>query len=42
MNRQKLVKTVELYARIKKKRKIGVKYAAMRRLLALSKKKKAA
>ena len=42
MNMQKLVKTVELYARIKNKSKIGLKDGAMKGLLALSKKNKAA
>ena len=42
MNTQKLLRTVELYARIRRKKKAGAKYAAMKRLLALSRKGKAA
>ncbi len=42
MNSHRLMKAVGLYARIKKKKKTGLKLAKMKRLLALSKKNKAA
>ena len=41
MNTNKLLKTVSLYAKIRRKKKTGVSHAKMRRLLALSKKREA-
>ena len=41
MNTNRLIKTVGLYAKIRKKKKTGRTYAKMKRLLALSKKRAA-
>ena len=40
MNSHRLMKAVGLYAKIKRKKKTGLKLAKMRRILALSKKSK--
>ena len=42
MNTKKLIKTVALYAKIKRKKKTGMRLVAMKRLLALSRKNKTA
>ncbi len=42
MNTNRLIKTVGLYAKIKKKKQTGKSYLKMRRLLALSKKRQRA